>query len=430
MIRHLVFFEAMADVAESDADPSTSDLYAELQAAFCLLRLLDEWIDCPALVFGLGEGAIRIRLLIEKVPNLAVRHIFRTIVSVMTHWDGGSITSVVAPFVSYAWLLEERERFVLAADVLKTAVEIVDPLRGTIDRGFAARLYRRLGDIALRQRQFDQADEYYEDTLRVATAGGEYDLALDARIRRATVQLTRGDLGDAEVVLTAIIKRAREVHLPRAESYGRRVRGAVMQRRGRAGEALCEFYKAYTLAPDDLEREWLLGDIAVCALDLGLRDVARTIHQALAKTAHTPAAKSLALVNLLEIAVFDNDPATFRAIWLELQHQELPRDQALYAALYRAKGIEWWHGSETAKIAYAELATRAQLAGAHHVEFQAMDALQRLEQGQGHNETTPAEVLFPRSMPFNPTWGKVAEAVEEACQLRLHAFRASGGGTS
>lgn len=410
-MRHLPFFQILAE----HADETDSSLWHEFQAAVVILRYLTDWAECPALATGTDQGIQLLKQHISETQDDAARYLLSAMLGNLLRSRSSDPGLIVGPFLAYAWLLEERTYFALAADVLQTIVEIVDPPTGPAHQQLAAIVHRRNGDLFHRHRQFDLAETHYKRELALANAIGDQALALDARTRLAAVQTTRGNLGQAETDLSAIIEEAERARELRVEAYARRARGSTMQRRGRTGDALREFYAAFLIAPDDFEREWLLGDIASCAAELGLLDTARIIHQTLARTAHTPAAQSLALVNLLEIAVWTDDQETFRALWQELLERDLARDLQLHALLYAAKGAERWQGAEAARTAYTALVDQARQAGVHDVEFIALEALKSLQSKSGQ-----ATGSLPTIRSAAATeWGDIAAAIETACRARL-----------
>lgn len=410
-MRHLPFFEVLA----AQSDDTDSSIWHECQTAIVVLRLLTDWAESPTLATVTTHGVTLLKEHLAKTEDDTVKHLLGTILSDLLHPKTNDPALILGPFLAYAWTLEERLYFELAADVLQTVVDVVDPPSGPIDQEWAIIAHRRAGDLFHRHRQFDSAETSYNRARLLAESAGDHQRSLDIQTRLAGVQESRGNLGNAESMLAAIIDEAQSKHLTRTESFARRARATTMLRRNRTGDALSEFYAAFVIAPDDLEREWLLGGIAGCASLLGLRDTARLIHQALAKTAHNQAAQSTALVNLLEIAVWDDDQETFQKIWQDLLQRDLARDLKLHASLFSARGVEQWEGSDAAEKAYAVLAEEARQVGVHDIEFAALEALDRL-----HNRRGQANVNLPTSMPtLQPEWKDIAASIEADCRLRL-----------
>ena len=360
-------------------------------------------------------GIIRLRQKIEGLSDIKVRHLLGTMVSGLTHGEGNNPALVVGPLLAYAWLLEEREHYTLATDVLQTVAAVIDSVDGSMDYELAVTVHRRIGDLFHRNRLFDDAETSYARARVLAEAMNNQALALDARIHLAGLQCTRGNLGDADTALATVIEEASRAQLSRVEAFARRTRGAAIYRRKRPGDALREYYAAFVIAPDDLQREWLLGDIAACVTLLGLRDTARLVHQVLAKTSHSLAVQSLALVNLLEIYVLDDNQVAFHALRKVLQQRDLARDLRLYVLLFEARAAEQWQGVEAAIAAYTVLVEQAQLTGVHDLEFEALEALKLLQRQHEH----VAAHLSASTPPPDTEWRDVTEAIEAACRLRL-----------
>jgi tetratricopeptide (TPR) repeat protein len=417
-MRHLAFFEVISEHADQ-ADP----VWVESVAGMLVLRFFEEWLDSPALASMNEPGIARMRQMIDEIANPEARHLLGTAVSVLIQAEGGNPSLVVGPLLAYARCLEEAGRVTLAEDVLNTVLEAINAPHGVRDLRLAVAIYHRLGSIALSTKRLDDADASYSRALFLCENLHDLSVELEIRIRLAQVYISRGNLGDAVPVLTTIIDRAQSAALQRIEALGRRVRGAVMQRQGHVGSALREYYLAYTQTSDELEKEYLFGDIATCASELGLRSTARVVHTTLARTAFGEETRSRALINLLEISVWDGDQETFNRLWKELLERKLPTYLHAFAQLYHASGIERWQSRQMAIEAYESVAEYAARTGHHHTEFLALEAAKRLQgsQEQLAVTATPAAALTSEdSIPSQ--WNDVTEAIEALCNLKLQTF--------
>ena len=418
-MRHLAFFEVIAEHPDQ-GDP----LWVESVSGMLVLRFFEEWLDSPALASMNESGIERMRGMIDEVKNPEIRALLGTAVTVLMEAEGGDPVLVVGPLLAYARALEEAEQYTLAVDVLETVIEPLEHSKGPHALQLTSVTYRRLGTVLLRMERFDDAEERFRRAISYAEAVHDVSLTLEARISQTRVWIARGNLGDVEAALTLVIDQAQAVNLQRIDALARRVRGTALQKQGRHDQALREFHRAYAYAPDELEREFLLGDMAACAAELGLRSTARILHQTLARTALNKVARSIARVNLLEIAVWDGDQTVFHTLWNALQQEQVPNDIGMYACLYHAQGIERWETTDAAISAYRLVAEQAARAGTHQVEFLALEAVERLQ-----SRTANQKVSTPISLGFEDAaklgWQDVTQAIEEICSLRLDALNAA-----
>ena len=411
-MRHLAFFEAIAEHPDQ-GDP----LWVESVSGMLVLRFFEEWLDSPALASVNEPGIGRMQGLIEEIENPEIRYLLGTAVRVLMEAEGGRPSLVVGPLLAYARYLDEEGRDVLAIDVLHTVAEAVNPPDGAGDFRLAAQIYLRIGALAIRSRQFDVAEANHKTAIGLGELLDDRAIVLEANIAQAMVTTMRGNLGEAEASLTALIQQARSAGIPWLEARGRHIRGSAIQRRGRAGEALRDFYAAYPIAPNELMREMLLNDMAACAAELGLWRTARIVHRTLAQTAQSEAARSAALINLLEVAIWDKDQAAFQAAWRQLGQCKIPGDLQLHAEWYYAQGIEYWEEHQVAVEAYTNVVKRAKEVGVHEIEFRALQALDRLQSA----DSQPPVQTEPTSPVSTSEWQDVAEAIEAICELKMHA---------
>jgi len=421
LLPNLAFFEALANTAEIK-DPQEREAWSrELQAAVLVLRFFSDWAGFPAITHDAISQRKVMRDKIAAVQNHSARYLFGSVVGLMYRSDGDP-EDVTAPLLAYAWLLEEREQYTLATDLLWTVARALEPARGPgrrmVGYPLAATIERRLGDLALRRGDLDAAESHYQQQLTFARFGGDKAMILHARTLIVRVQQTRGNLGTADSALGTIIADAAEGDDARAEAYARRIRGSVRHRQGRYEEALADHFRAYTIAPEWVEREWLLVDIAACCFDLGHLALARLAFISLAKTAHNAPARSLALINLLEMAVLEDDRTSFDVLVRQLNGLEMPIEQQLYRDLYQAGGIALWEGAEAGRAAYDALVVRARQVGQHAFEFRAIEAAGKLDR--------PVEVVEPAAEPSgSATWESLSKAIEAECYSRLEAVGAT-----
>src|SRR5580704_8052946 len=148
-MRHIPFFEAIADVADTEQAAEKSGLLAELHAAIIILRLFDDWVDNPGTVLGIEDPRRKREMTVNEVQDMGIQHLFKKMLHMLDEWKGHHPTRVVGPMIAYAWLLEERELYQLAEDVMTTVADAVQPVSGPVHHPRAIEVQRKLGQLAM-----------------------------------------------------------------------------------------------------------------------------------------------------------------------------------------------------------------------------------------------------------------------------------------
>ena len=90
-------------------------------------------------------------------------------------------------------------------------------------------------------------------------------------------------------------------------------------------------YEALERTEDQMDRERILGNIAVTFAQMGLRDAARDAGLLVAATAQDRSARLMAIVNLMELAYQDGRELVFEQYRRELAREDLtPYLRAVY----------------------------------------------------------------------------------------------------
>lgn len=381
-MRHLPFINALASAADT-SDP----VWRDAAGGYLALRFFDCWLeDGPDVIAG-DPGISVLRAEVTAVPDAdpSVRETLLTFVTIMSEAKQADPVAVSESLLTYGKYLESAGRLELAADVYRTLAEALDPPSGTIDPGLAATAFVLYGFVSRLLGDFDLAGAAYDRSHTLATQVGDLAAALRARIGTANLLRGRGNLGDSEALLDSVVKEAAAANLSHMQSGALHSRGAARQKRGRYAEAMIDYFASYELAPDETERELILGDLAACALDAGYHRMARDAHRRLADTTHTPILRLSSLINLLEIAARDGDAVEFDRLQRDIQayaaEHPVPVEHAVHLTLHTAHGTERFGTQEAAITAYQIVIALARDAGIHQVEFEAEERLAALMGG-------------------------------------------------
>jgi tetratricopeptide (TPR) repeat protein len=433
-MRHYPFINALAETAsgpqtasgtQTASDTQTPD-WLGLAAGFHVLRMFDVWADQPALLASDTRWVAKIQTFTEQVP-VPLRALLQNATRTLVRVEGSNVSAAVGPLIAYAWYLRSQNQHELAADVYETLAKAVDPPSGLREPWLAMVIYLQWGVSLMYAGQWDAAEIRYALALDLASGLAE-DLVVALTIRTwfANLWMQRGNLGEAEEELTQVIAQAEAIRQTRVSGFARRVRGSIMQRRGRNAEALREFYTAHTHVVDDIESDLLLSDMAACLAELGIYKVARQVHVALASVGLTPLTRILALTNLLEIAVWERDRQTFDDTRERLRAYSPPNEIKLSILLYEAQGTELWESRDAAILAYQEVAEQAHQAQVHHIEFYALEAAERLLNTESEQAvpTAPAGTT-PTGAEPDQNVDDVANAISALCELKMLAGASS-----
>jgi tetratricopeptide (TPR) repeat protein len=385
MLRHLPFFEALADTAEDTPE------WAALTAGLGVLRLVDEWRE---------EGSVsRLRarptaVAIEQVAlGRPARTVLQGIVNVLTGQDAPSLDLLTPRLFAYGRSLELDGRYALAADVYATVVShepAAEHTDLTIDT------YMRLGYCLRVLGRFDEAGAAYGAAKQLSTLSGDTVKALRGRVADANLALARGNLPVAAAILEETIQAAEGDALHDVRMIALHDRAVVAFHAGKVEDAVRIAFQALEGTRAPMARDRLLSDIAAMWVQLGVRRAARDAFLILLATAQEQYTRWLATVNLMDLAALDGVEVAFEQYRRELAAAALPADLAASSQLVAGQGYRLLGRTTAARRALTRAAELAEQHQLHRVSFEAEEALAALEQGE--RRTAEASQEPPESL--------------------------------
>jgi hypothetical protein len=366
MLRHLPFFEAIADAER--AEPGVA-------AGLVVLRLVDAWMeDGPALVDDGRAGIAAVRATIaEMAPDDPWRGVLESIVGAIERAAPGDVSLVAPRLLAYARALDFGGSWRLAADVYRTVLDHVHPLT---DADVAASASLRLGYCARIQGAWDEARVAYERAEEFAAASGDEGAVLRSRIGRANIARDRGNLPEAERMLDDVLVRARAAaELADVRRAALHDRSTVACLRRDLPHAIRLAHEALALTVAGTDRDRLLADIGTYFAEMGVRGAARDAHLVVAATTQERYQRWSSLLSLMELAALDGAAADFEAHRRELADAPLPVELRVLRRLYEARGHARFGRPGEARAAARDALDLAQASGQHRYVFEAESLL-------------------------------------------------------
>jgi hypothetical protein len=333
--RHRGFLEALAAGSEG------SDTWRADHAGFVTLRLLDQWRDGAPSDDAWEYERSAVAAAIAAVPaDRADGRLLSTVLGRMLDDRAGRPAALVAPVFAYARVLDRRSAWGMAIDVYGTLWESyvgrdrLGPVDDEIGQSVAQSLgacHRMLGDHA-------RATQAYVAAGSLADARGDTVGTLRARIGRAKLMASAGDLEAAEHALLAIVDLAAAAPLAEVRAHAWHDLATIAHQVGRLTDAIAYAHEAWLATTDVGERERVLVTLATLLLDAGYADLAREANALLAETALEPFVRWSATVNLVELAAVERREIDFARHRRRLAGVELPPRLAGEYHLYVARG--------------------------------------------------------------------------------------------
>jgi tetratricopeptide (TPR) repeat protein len=408
MLRHFAYFEALAELEETDAE------WRATSAGLVVLRLYDSWMeDGPFSAGGEGWGVRAVRDAVDKMdPGNPARLILAGIVDAI---GASSDPETVTPrLMAYGRTLHYGAKWKLSADVYRTVVAHAHPIEeadSVIDAnmqfGYCARM---LG-------QWDEAALAYTQAGEIAIAIGDIVKVLRARIADAKLAMDRGNLPAAEKILEETIVRATDParSLVEVRAVALHDRAGVAHLRGEYEAAVRFAYEALEDTQSPIERDRVLADIASSFMELGVHSAARDALLVVASTAQEQYLRWAATINLLDIAAREQCEPVFEQYRRELADASLPA--SLEAAYYLTVGTGYatFGRDDAARVALTKAIEVASGNRLHQVAHQAEAALQKLERSSREAQ---------RAAPYEPS-ERIEEIVAAIKDMRELAGLAS-----
>jgi hypothetical protein len=409
--------------ALADGAPSSASWLAA-RAGLLVLRYVDAWASGEWLPVQLlaERGAVA-----DAICEIPSGDQFRGLLSVVldrtaSEWaitmDGEPfarhplVGRIAAPLLAYAHALQFSSQWALAADVYFTvweacgphAVHAVPPQDTESATTAALRLgacYRTLGDA-------ERAATAYTAAIAVARQCGDVRTMLQARLGEAKLIQDRGNLPLADARITEIIRDATTAQLQDIRAWAFHDRSAVAYQRERYREAVEWGFEAWAIERDPRERERVLCDLAPAFLGAGYRELARAACQLLAATAREPWTRWIATINLIEVAVLDQDEPEFTLCRKALRGLELPPRLAANYHYYVGQGDIAFGRVVRGCTELGRAITVAEQHGLGEIVIKAEAALTCLREGR------PA-VARKAAVPLPPEFAHISDALHGAC---------------
>ena len=382
-VRHLVFFEELATLRETDAQWSATT------AGLVVLRLFDAWVDEGEIVLQDSWGVRAVREAVEAIGDATpVRSILGGIVDTMRSAPPDGISSVAPRLMAYGRALNLEGQWRLSADVYRTIIAHTNPME---DSDIAIDANMHLGYCSVTLGEWDLAAAAYSFAGQIAEASGDIVKVLRARLADAKLLTDRGNLPGAEAVLDEAIGRASRMNIGEVGGLLKHQRASVAALRGEHERSIRLVYEALTALESPSARDRALSDLAATFAELGCRSAARDAHLILAATAQEQYSRWVATINLMELAGLDMREPNFEQYRRELADAPLPPSLAAAYHLYIGQGYQHFGKFD---LAQQSIAHAIDISSTHHLNqylFQAETALADLKAGRRNNDKPAVE---------------------------------------
>ena len=412
---HRAYIEALADADEG------SLAWNAIVAGYAAIQLFEGWADdWASAVPPSALESRRVRKYIAAVPDLhPIRRCLDQVVDSVEKTASAAgderttrSRDVARAVATYARLLQYDAQWGLAADVNSTVIrfaQLIDDtdrlLEAMLMRGFSLRMQGRL----------DDASDAYDALRRAAMRAGSERYRLESLLCDAKVAVDRGNFPVARELLDRTIAEARRADSAVIISKGLTDRARVAAMQGDFELSLACSYEALERSPDQMDRERILGNIAVTFAQMGLRDAARDAGLLVAATAQDRSARLTAIVNLMELAYQDGRELVFEQYRRELAREELtPYLRVVYLET-SAEGFRMFGRHREAREAQEQMLVVAEQHGLHEFVIKAEVALRASRRSSA---TVHAAV---RPEPAKEPSKRVASIVRAIADMRVAA---------
>jgi hypothetical protein len=369
LLRHQSFFEALATL-EKDSVEWKAGL-----AGLTALRLVDAATEDGRLIHSDLSARRAVR---EAVAALSdgdpIRGILGRLLDELDdpHPDWKAIAGTL---VTYGRALDFDGRWKLATSAFEVASDI-SAANGAWSVAVEADI--ALGGSARRAGDWKKSHAGYAQALYLATGLGDTASSLTVRVGMANTHLVRGNLPDADRLLSTVVEEASAEGLDEVLADALHCRASVAHNRGNVGEALTTAYEALGKSANATRKDTILADIAAYFAELGMREAARDAHMIVAVTSRYQWIRWQATVNLMELAALDGAEAEFDRWASELSTAELDPRLRAYYLLYRGTGCLGFGREQEGRELLEEAGRFASRNGIHKVFFEAENALSRI----------------------------------------------------
>ncbi len=382
---HLAFFEALSGIEESDAD------WRPFTAGLVVLRLVDGWLGGESHAPQALAHEIRaVGEAVDAVPaGSPARAILGGIVESIERSPIRDVRPIAPRLMAYGRSLEYESKWMLAADVYRQIITYAHP---AIEPDMSIDATMRLGFCLRTLGDFTRAELAYTQARHLATAIGDIAKTLHARVGDAKVALARGNLPLAESILTEVLDRAQDSRIQYVRAIALHDRAMVAHARGQYEQAIRFGYEALRLTHSLRERDRVLLDLGMFFMDSNVFGAARDSFMVLTATAQEETVRSVAALNLMEIAVREGSQPVFELYRRQLATATLP---ATLSARYRYFVGMGYAAFDRTDAAIKELERSRELAtefGLNQQLFETEALLADVRRGSQPQRVAPIEV--------------------------------------
>lgn len=381
MISHQAFFEHLANADQN------SPAWQPVVAGLAVLRFVDsklgddigsdDWAHLESIrgaVNGISEGD-------------PVRSILMSIIDAVSNGETQR-AAVGRALLAYGRALNFEGRWSLACEVYATA----DTIAGApANPSISIEANIALGAAARQLADWDRSAYAFARATHIADAIGDRASALLVDVRRATVHMHRGNLPEAEALITETVNAARAGNYKNVIGLALHARSSVAFHRGQYADAVRLGYEALEEMGDSSERDGMLSDIAASFGAMGMNDAARDGYLIVSATAQSQWVRWQAESNLMELAFLEGDELEFNKYMRALAQSPLPPRQRAWYHIYVGQGLQrFGRDGEASLLKAISIAEQNHL---HQVAHEAQVALAELKS----QETTRRKTAAPPS---------------------------------
>jgi len=385
MLRHLAFFEELAKTKETDVS------WREISAGLVVLRLVDQWMASPRSderAWELSAIHDAISVIEETTP---VRRILASVVDAIETSRPADVGAVIPRLMAYAKSLEYEAQWTLAADVYATILELADPLTDA-DVVVTAHVqqsmcFRSIGD-------WTAALEASRRGQELATSVNDVAGYLRSRLAEGRVSVSRGNFPLAAEIFDEVIDESERHGLLAVKSRALHERAGVAGMTGEYEQAIHFAYAALPIAASEWDRDRLLSDIATAFSELGLIDIARDAFLVVLATAQDQHMRSVAVMNMMEIAGRQRSEPVFDRYRRELANARLSPYLRAKFLITLGNGYRQLGKQRLAISSLQEAVDYSLAKGLHHLVFEAEEALVAAR-GEARAPATDTSVPVP-----------------------------------
>jgi tetratricopeptide (TPR) repeat protein len=373
MLRHLVFFEELGKMDESDAG------WRAVSAGLVTMRLVDQWIaDGPTSTRVDSWSVSAVREAIAQIADTTpIRRILSSVVDVMVSSTAIDMHALTPRLMAYGQALEYEAKWALAADVYRTITAHTHPVE---DADLSVASHNQLAFCLRTLGQFDEAVTMYERAAAIAAATNDMIGVLRSRLGVAKVSAVRGNLPGADAILEKAISDSQDESLRHIRSMALNDRAYVAGVGGHHSRSIRFSYEALQIEHSQRQRDRILTNIATGFRLLGLYDAARDSYLILAATAEEQYIRWVADLNLMELAAQQRIELQFDRYRRDLEDADFTPELRATYLIHVGRGYHSL-GKPAAGIPYLEraidFAARHQLNAAMFEAEEALAAAKR-----------------------------------------------------